>query len=135
MARPNALGMAGSRESEHLKLKQYVATNLARFGAPKGCARGEIEKRVETCDEVDVWFMYPGQELAVEVKSARSNELDRQRGLFQCVKYKALLEARSKVAGLQTKIRSKLVSEIALSDKLSRWARALGVEVQIIRPL
>jgi hypothetical protein len=130
------LGYGGPPESpEHLKLKRYVASNPARFGAPKGCARGETEKRLETCDEIDVWFMYPGQELAVEVKSVRSNDLDRQRGLFQCVKYKALLEARSKVAGVQAQVRSKLVSEVPLTSTLSLWARELGVQVQVIRPL
>jgi hypothetical protein len=130
------LGYGGPAESpEHSRLKRYVASNPARFGAPKGCVRGETEKRVETCDEIDVWFMYPGEELAVEVKSVRSNDLDRQRGIFQCVKYKALLEARSKVAGLQTFVRSKLVSEVPLTRKLSEWARLLGIEVQIIKPL
>lgn len=130
------LGFGGPAESkEHLKLKEYVATHPARFGAPKGCVRGEVEKRIETSDEMDVWFMFPGEELAVEVKSARSNALDRQRGLFQCVKYRALLEARSKVMNSQSRVRARLVSEVPLDGKLVRWAHRLGVEIQIIKPL
>jgi hypothetical protein len=130
------LGFGGPAESpEHFRLKKYVAAHPFRFGAPKGCSKGEMEKRLETQDEIDVWFMYPGEEIAVEVKSVRSDDVDRERGLFQCVKYKALLLARTKVTNTKSIIRSKLVSEVPLTGKLARWAHQLGVEVQIIRPL
>jgi hypothetical protein len=129
-------GFGGPAESpEHSRLKEYVAAHPVRFGAPNGCSRGEKEKRLETYDEIDVWFMYPGEELAVEVKSVRSDDIDRERGLFQCVKYKALLLARTKLTNTKSLIRSKLVSEVPLTGKLARWARQLGVEVQIIKPL
>lgn len=79
--------------------------------------------------------MFPGHELAVEVKSTLSNDLDRQRGLFQCVKYKALLEASTKVSKTRSHVRARLVSEVPLNSKHIRWAKNLGVEIQIIKPL
>jgi hypothetical protein len=62
---------------------------------------------------------------------------DIERGIFQCVKYAALLEAQSQVARFTTKqnIRALLVSEQMLSAKLMRWANKLDVEVQVIKPL
>jgi hypothetical protein len=130
------LGFGGPPESEeHRRLKAYVARNPKRFGAPKGCKRGDMEKRLETCDEIDVWFMNPGEELAVEVKSIRSCDLDIQRGLFQCVKYRAVLEAQSRVARSSSKVRARIVSERELPPKLNRWAHVLEVEVQVIKPL
>jgi hypothetical protein len=130
------LGFGGPPESyEHRRLKEYVAAHPKQFSAPKGCKKGETEKRLDTLDEIDVWFMYPGRELAIEVKSTRSNEMDRQRGLFQCVKYRALLTARSHISRSKSVIRTMLVSEVPLSPKLTRWARLLDVEVMIIKPL
>ena len=63
--------------------------------------------------QIDVWFMSVGEQLAVEVKSRRSKMPDIERGIFQCVKYRALLKAQSQVARFSTKqnIRVLLVSE------------------------
>jgi hypothetical protein len=130
------LGLGGPAESkEHHQLKMYVSRHPAQFGAPRGCKKGKVEKRLDTLDEIDVWFMHPGEELAVEVKSTRSNEIDRQRGLFQCVKYRALLAARARLDRSKSEVRARLVSEVPLSGKLRGWARALGIEVQVIKPL
>jgi len=73
--------------------------------------------QLESLDEIDVWFMYPGQEMAVEVKSTRSMEPVHRRGIFQCVKYRAVLEAQSRVLKSNSKIRTRLVSEKAKSSK------------------
>lgn len=132
------LGWGGPPESEeHRKLKEYVAEHPSEFGAPKECKEGMVEWRLLSTDEIDVWFMSVGEQLAVEVKSRRSSMADIERGIFQCVKYAALLEAQSHVARFTTKqsIRALLVSEQPLSSKLTRWANKLGVEVQVIKPL
>jgi hypothetical protein len=130
------LGFGGPAESEeHRRLKEFVAANPKRFGGPDGCAKGEIEKRLESYDEIDVWFMSPSEELAVEVKSVISNDLDIQRGLFQCVKYRALLGARNALNRTRSTIRTRIVSERHLTPKLRSWANTLGIEVQIIKAL
>ena len=132
------LGWGGPPESEeHQRLKEYVAKHPRKFGAPKECKEGVVECRLQSADEIDVWFMSVGEQLAVEVKSRRSKMRDVERGIFQCVKYRSLLEAQSQVARFSTKqnIRSLLVSEQPLSPKLKRWANKLAVEVQVIKPL
>jgi Holliday junction resolvase len=130
------LGFGGPAESdEHRRLKEYVANNPKTFSAPRGCSAGKMEKRLETFDEIDVWFMNPSEELAVEVKSTKSNDLDIKRGLFQCVKYRAVLEAQLRIANSSSKVRTRLVSERKLTLKLAKWADVLAIEVQVIKPL
>jgi hypothetical protein len=132
------LGRGGPAESEqHRRLKQYVAEHPEKFGAPKECREGLIEYRLLSTDEIDVLFVSVGKQIAVEVKSKRSNLSDIERGIFQCVKYRALLEAQSRVEDLEikTNIHALLVSEQALNPKLSRWAKKLDVKIRVIKPL
>jgi hypothetical protein len=132
------LGWGGPPESsEHKRLKEYVAKHPSVFGAPKECKEGVVEWRLLSADEIDVWFMSIKEQVAVEVKSRRSNMSDIERGIFQCVKYRSLLEAQSRVERSPTnpKIRTLLVSEQPLTPKLKRWANKLNVEVRVIKPL
>lgn len=132
------LGFGGPAESpEHLRLKLYVQMHPRKFGAPIKCKKGFIEKRLESHDEIDVWFMVPGKQLAIEVKSTRSLESDLRRGIFQCVKYRAVLNAQARLefkSNLPT-IRARLVSERPLPSNLVKMAKLLDVEIQVIKPL
>ncbi len=128
-------GFGGPPESEeHIRLKQYVLAHPDHFGAPKGCA-GVPEKRLQSLDEVDVWFMALGEQLAVEVKSVRSHDMDLKRGIFQCVKYRSVLQAEAIWDKTNPKVRARLVTERRLPDEYSRCAKRLGVEVQTLKPL
>jgi hypothetical protein len=128
-------GFGGPPESkEHLRLKKYVEAHPDEFGAPKGCT-AETEKLLRSYDEIDVWFMVPGVQLAVEVKSVRSCDPDLRRGIFQCVKYQAVLEAEAKWEGTNPKIRTLLVSERPLPSEYAKQAKRLGVRVRVIEPL
>jgi hypothetical protein len=132
------LGFGGPSESpEHRRLKCYVKAHPTRFGAPADCGKGVIEKRLDSQDEIDVWFMVPGEQLAVEVKSARSLESDLRRGIFQCVKYRAILNAQWECEFSKDlpKVRAKLVSEAVLPRELLRLAKILDIEIQVIKPL
>ena len=90
---------------------------------------------MQSKDEIDVLFMAPNEQLALEIKSVRSNELDLKRGIFQCVKYRAVLEAEATWAGAKQNVRVRLVSERPLPPEFARQANRLKVEVQIITPL
>ena len=81
--------------------------------------------------------MVPGKQVAVEVKSARSMERDLRRGIFQCVKYRSVLNAQA-LLEFKTSlpaIRARLVSEKPLPPELLRLAKTLEVETQVIKPL
>lgn len=55
-----------------------------------------IEYAFPSGDEIDVMFKYQDQWIGVEVKGAASEDVDIMRGIFQCVKYQALIEADQK---------------------------------------
>ena len=85
---------ASSGESEeHRRLKEAIAANPTLVGLPKSLGQGEIEFPLPSGDVVDVLFRKGNEWVAVEVKSSISNEADIARGLFQCIKYDAVLNA------------------------------------------
>lgn len=87
-------GKAGGEGDEHRLLKEYIAKSPYVLGLPKTGAM--IEYAFPSGDEIDVMFKYQDQWIGVEVKGAASEDVDIMRGIFQCVKYQALIEADQK---------------------------------------
>ncbi|MCE0915643.1 hypothetical protein [Pseudomonas sp. NMI760_13] len=84
----------GSGESgEHKALKEYVACNPQVIGLSSNTPVGVTEYRLPSGDTLDVSFTSKAVWIAAEVKSAISAESDIVRGLFQCVKYRAVMDA------------------------------------------
>ena len=103
-------------------------------GLPPG-AEVQSEYRLDSHDLVDVMFYWQGQMVAVEVKSVTSNVDDIRRGLFQCIKYKAVTEAMLQAIGKEPNVRSILVVGGSLPTKLRTIQMRLGVEVkENVRP-
>jgi hypothetical protein len=85
----------GGGESEHHKaLKAYVAAHPALFGAPAD-AQAILEFDLLSGDRIDVVFQTPNEWVAVEVKSSISGPEDCIRGIFQVIKYRAVLKAQA----------------------------------------
>lgn len=104
--------LIGSGESEaHRILKEFIANNPRSVGLSGKWDVGEIEKRLLSGDFLDVSFDQGNKWLAVEVKSALSNDDDLVRGLFQCVKYRAVIEASCKANNLEKEVSSVLALE------------------------
>ena len=80
----------GPESEAHKALKQLIAENPAIVRLPK--QRSKEEYRLWSGDELDVYFTE--SEVGVEVKAANALPDEVHRGLFQCVKYKAVLQAR-----------------------------------------
>lgn len=78
---------------------------------------------------MDVSFQHRRLWLGAEVKSHISSELDIQRGLFQCVKYRAVMEAQAQAAGAERDVRAVLVLGCALPARLKPLKNMLGIEV------
>lgn len=116
-------GYGGEGEA-HKSLKEYVATHPELVGA-KGV--GVNESILLSGDRLDVWF--PESQIAVEVKPQSSPDADILRGLFQCVKYKAVLDAENAVHGLMPCAKAVLVIEGRLSASNQEVQRTLGIEV------
>lgn len=92
-----ASGIRGGGESEaHRLLKISVASHPDWFGVywPHTVS---IEYPLPSGDVIDVAFLSERSIVAVEVKPPDAPKADLTRGVFQCVKYAAVLQAEAKV--------------------------------------
>lgn len=121
---------AAGESGEHRRLKEFVARNPQSVGLPRSCPEGELEFIFASADAVDVLFRHGNEWVGVEVKSAKSPKLDLTRGLYQCVKYRALLEATQAVEQLPIECRTILALEADLPQELVALRNTLGVEVR-----
>lgn len=118
-----------SESQYHIQLKQYIAEHPSKIGLTN-VVSAETENVLLSGDRLDVHLQQKnGTRVAVEVKSRISQDDDILRGIYQCVKYKAVLEAENRVHGVPYKVRSILVLEGTLSDSNYQVKDLLGVEV------
>ena len=119
----------GGESPEHRALKDFVAKHPQTIGLPQSLGRGDTEEPLQSGDVLDVFFRYGRDQIAVEVKSRLSSEADIVRGMFQCVKYRAVLEAQQAAEGLPQSARAILVLEAKLPPKFQPLKNILGVEL------
>ena len=117
----------GCEGAEHKALKEYIASHPALVGAKEN---GTTEYVLLSGDRLDVWF--PNSQIAVEVKPSTSPDSDVLRGLFQCVKYKATLDAEAAVMGEKPQAKAILVIGGHLSNSNKEIQRTLGISVKCI---
>jgi hypothetical protein len=126
--RGSAFG-SGGESPEHKRLKTFMAQHPEKVGLPAAVGPGDIEKALRSGDILDVFFGHGQDHIAVEVKSALSNDADIVRGMFQCVKYRSVLEAQQAVDGLPQSARAILVLEAKLPASLRSISNVLGIEI------
>src|SRR3954463_2920037 len=83
--------IGGGEGPEHRALKELVGANPQLVGLCQDDSPGKLEWPLPSGDSVDVVFVRKNSIHAVEVKPAGAPEADVARGLFQCVKYRAVL--------------------------------------------
>jgi len=120
---------AGGESEEHRALKEFVARSPKLVGLPAGAA-GTLEWALPSGDTVDVLFDRRDEWVAVEVKSAISPEADIVRGIFQCIKYQAVIEAYQATLRRPQAARAVLVLAGNLPEQLVPLKNLLGVEVR-----
>ncbi|MDE0681511.1 MAG: hypothetical protein OXI63_01230 [Candidatus Poribacteria bacterium] len=121
---------SGSSESNaHKQLKDYIAQHPRSVELNKSLTPGETEFILPSGDVVDVMFQSARRRIAVEVKSHISPETDIRRGIFQCVKYRAILRACRSLEGGTYEADAILAIEGSLSKELIAVRNTLGVKV------
>ena len=122
----NKYGSEGS--PEHRNVKKYIIEKHHLLGYT-GHSEAIEEFPLSSGDKIDVVFKDKETIFAFEAKSIRSNEEDLMRGVFQCVKYKNVLEAEIKV-GLRDskKVVCSLVTESDLPKDLKKYCEQLGIK-------
>lgn len=122
----------GGESSAHLALKEYVAAHPELFARYGQFSLGQLEARLLSGDEVDVLFQNDELTLAVEVKTDVAPLGEITRGLFQCVKYRAVLRAMHDVNGELANVQAILITPQALSTSHRQAAERLNVPWQQI---
>ena len=105
-----------------------MAKHPEAVGLPASLSPGDMDARLLSCDVLDVFFRHGQDHIAIEVKSALSGEAHIMRGMFQCVKYRAVLEAEQAAGGLPQSARAILVLEAKLPPKFHATKNILGIE-------
>lgn len=125
-----ARNIHGGGESEsHRKFKEFVSKNPSQLGLRSTIKNGELERKLPSGDIVDVIFQDRELKIGVEVKSKISNTADILRGIFQCVKYKHIIEAEQILNNQLPNSRVILVLESNFPIELTRTKNLLGIEV------
>lgn len=123
-------GRAGGESPQHRALKEYIAAHPELVGASPN-TKGLCEFALRSGDAIDVLFRCPQSWVGVEVKASTSegNVRDYERGLYQIVKYRAVLEAQTRIehAAQPPQVHVILALEMALPDELRPVATALGI--------
>ncbi len=130
--RPTAGGWGGGESEAHRTLKHYVRDNPDLVGAQAGWD-AQVEYALRSADELDVMFRSERIWIGVEVKSRVSdgNAADYERGIYQVVKYRAVLEAQALADSpdARPEIRVVLLLERELPAVYRALAERLGVPV------
>lgn len=92
----------------------------------------ETEVNLLSGDRVDVVSASNDGTVAIEVKSRDSNRNDLIRGVYQCVKYRAVMTAQD--IRSNAKVESWLVTEQPLPNDLKQLAHVLDVRTRVIAP-
>lgn len=120
-------GLSGGEGEAHRLLKEHVAQHPEIIGLATG-TEAEIECPLPSGDAVDVLFREGEGWHAAEVKPTSSSDADLVRGIFQCVKYRAVLEAWQASLGLPPGARAVLVLGGTLPTGLRPLRNRLGIE-------
>ena len=119
----------GGEGAEHKHLKEAVSVNPQWIGLPKRLGPGKIETDLRSGDSIDVFFFDSKQRIAVEVKGASAPDGEIIRGLFQCIKYEAVLDAQARAEGSRANCEGVLALGGVFPGKLTWLRHTLGVKV------
>ena len=126
---PDPRRFAGGPESDaHKALKAWVASHPKAFAEYGRFRKAATEHHLSSGDRLDVLFDNGRVQLAVEVKAADASNSEVQRGVYQCVKYRATLRAMQLAASMPPNAQAILV----LGGKPPRDVVNLAVRLSVV---
>ena len=129
-------GWGGGESEEHKQLRLDVLARPELFDL-KNTLLSETEYPLLSGDRLDVFFRTQACWVGVEVKSIRSGDDDLERGIYQCVKYLAVMRAQALIhepPGTEIQVMAVLVVQKQLPDDLEELAMKLGVKWMVLPP-
>lgn len=120
-------GFSGEGE-EHKALKEYICQHPDVLDY-SDVVLAKTEYILPSGDRLDIYFeLADGTHVAIEVKPSISPDQDISRGVFQCVKYLAVMDALRTIECKDYEIEVKLVTANELSSQNKTLAEELNVE-------
>ena len=118
----------GGEGGEHKILKEYICQHPESINY-KDVDFAETEHILPSGDRLDVYFeLSDGTHVALEVKPSISPDQDIARGVFQCVKYYAVMDALRNIECKDYEIKVLLVTAGNFSSQNKELAEELDVE-------
>lgn len=124
------VGVGAGEGEGHRLLKEAIALRPGLLGLPASYAPGTVEVSLYSGDRIDVQFRTSTQRIAVEVKPAGAGLCEIVRGMFQCVKYLAVMEAESKAEQEQLDCSVVLALGGEMPAELTGLRAVLGIELR-----
>lgn len=116
----------GPEGENHRNLRLWAKGNPYILFPNLKSVRAETEQILKSADRVDVVYYAPDITIAIEVKSRDSNTLDIERGIYQCIKYRAVMQAMD--PRRNTDVRSVLLTEEPLPGYLKALADTHAIQ-------
>jgi hypothetical protein len=108
---------AGGEGGYHKSLRIWVTVNPHKVRRSFAGARSETEFDLDSGDRVDAVYHLASRTVVVEVKSRISNLIDLRRGVYQCIKYRAVKAAMDVRTGVS--VQAILVTETKLPGEIA----------------
>jgi hypothetical protein len=116
---------SGGEGPFHRALRLWVADNPSAIHGDFGVAATETEVDLDSGDRVDVVYKCIDCTIVIEVKSRISNDVDLRRGVFQCIKYRAVRKAMD--VRSETRVEAYLVTESPPPGEITALLRHHGI--------
>lgn len=113
---------------EHKALKAWVSGQPDLFEEYGDFRAGVMEHRLSSGDSLDIYFSNRRECLAVEVKASHASDAEMMRGIYQCIKYRAVLRAERIALRRPALCDAVVVSTRALNKKGRALAKRLHVD-------
>ena len=109
----------------HKSLRLWVQANPRKVVPSLGQCRADTEVDLHSGDRADVVYYSSKRTVCVEVKSTDSGDADLHRGIYQCVKYRAVMQAMDPRADAAVEVL--FVTERPLPGYLASLATQLSI--------
>lgn len=126
---PAPIRGGGPEGEAHRRLKEYVAAHPESVNLRRSDGPGTVEALLPSGDEIDVLFSAKSGLTGIEVKAHTASDPEIARGMYQCVKYQALLRAKQKADQVPVDARAWLVLGRELPETLVPLGNTLGIHV------
>lgn len=124
---PHSGGQGGPESEQHRNLKLWVAKQPTFFSDFGSFESGRNEYPLSSGDRLDAHFESQSCRLAVEVKASNASDDELMRGVYQCVKYRAVMRAEQQAMCRAPNASAVLVSTRPAPKRLRDLSRRLLV--------